>query len=179
MSFRPTISVYYNGEIADIGYYRNWREEALLAEAMGIALAFRDCGTLREFREKAFGGQTVYYSIDPELWENTPENLHELENCSELPMVVDMTAGCIYVSYGALCAAELNEMPEAEDLEDFFGCAYEWQLSKRRKITLTDESLKRGEELLRDFPELLGLMSWKTRGALEGSAVSTTNGGLS
>ena len=175
MSFRPTISVYYNGEIADIGYYRNWREEALLAEAMGIALAFRDCGTLREFREKAFGGQTVYYSIDPELWENTPENLHELENCSELPMVVDMTAGCIYVSYGALFKAELGEVPEAKDLEDFLGSAYERQLGKRRKITFTDESLRRWEELLREEPELLGLMSWKTRGVLEGSATFKEN----
>ncbi|MBR5740833.1 MAG: hypothetical protein IKX81_05985 [Firmicutes bacterium] len=145
MSFRPTISVYFNGEMADIGYYRNWREESLILEAVAIAIKCRDMKTAEEYRDRVFGTQTVYYRIDPERWENTPENLKRLESCSEMPLLVDMTARCIYVSYGALPRKIIDRIPEAKDMEDFVGHWYSREQEKSRKITLTDEMMDRVE----------------------------------
>jgi len=48
MAFRPTISVYAGGHIADIGYYRNWEEKALLYEAVAILSLHGDCRTPEE-----------------------------------------------------------------------------------------------------------------------------------
>ena len=154
MSFRPTISIYFNGKIADIGYYRNWEEMDLLGEAMAIAVAARGCRTLEEYRDKVFGRQTVYYSISPESWENTPRNLKRLEECSEMPIVVDMTARAIYVSSGALPKRRIRKISEANGWEDFAG--------ENCKITLTDEVLDSVEKLIREDPEIRHHLSRET-----------------
>lgn len=119
MAFRPTIAVYIQGRIADIGYYRNWDVKALLYEAVAIAALYEDCRTVEEYREKCFGCQTVYYKVEPEAFENTEENLKWLEDCSEMPIVVDLTARCIYQSYGALTGEELEKIPRYD--EDVIG----------------------------------------------------------
>jgi hypothetical protein len=154
MSFRPTIAVYFNGKIADIGYYRNWDEMDLMAEAMGLAAAARECGTVEEYRDKVFGCQTVYYSISPERWENTPRNLKRLEECSEMPIVVDMTARAVYVSYGALSKRRIRKLPEARGWEDFAG--------EKCKVTLTGEVLDRMEKLIREDSEVRNRLSGDT-----------------
>ena len=47
MAYRPTISVYIDGQIADLGYYRNWQDEDLFYEALAMAAVFHDCKTIR------------------------------------------------------------------------------------------------------------------------------------
>ncbi len=107
MSYRPTISIYVGGEIADIGYYRNWSDEDLFYEAAAYAALFHKCRTKEEYRQQMFRRQKVSYVIQPERFENTQENLHFLEAHSEFPILVDLTLQNIYVSYGALNAEEL------------------------------------------------------------------------
>lgn len=159
MSFRPTIAVYFNGKIADIGYYRNWDEMDLMAEAMGLAAAARECGTVEEYRDKVFGRQTVYYSISPEQWENTPKNLKRLEECSEMPIVVDMTAKAIYVCYGSIPKRHLKKIPEAD--------GWEKVCRGTHKLTLTDELMDRMQKLIREDSGIRDRLSVKTREMLE------------
>ncbi len=115
MSFRPTIAVYIQGRIVDIGYYRNWDEKSLLYEAVAIAALYKGCRTAEEFREKCFGCQTIYYKVEPEVFRNTEDDLKWLEECSEMPIVVDLTARCIYQSYGALTGEELEKIPRYDE----------------------------------------------------------------
>jgi hypothetical protein len=118
MSFRPTIAVFVEGRTADFGYYRNWDEESLFFEALTIALLYSDCGSIEEYRERKFGAQKVFYCLSPEEFENTDENLAFLLSCSEFPIAVDLTAGCIYVSETPLSAEELKALPSALDPEE-------------------------------------------------------------
>ena len=97
MSYRPTISVYIDGHIADIGYYRNWDDTDLFFEAVAIAALFHDCKSVSEYNEKKFGQQKVYYIVSPETFENTEENLKFFEEHSECPILVDLTAKSIYI----------------------------------------------------------------------------------
>ena len=120
MSYRPTISVYIDGHIADIGYYKNWDDIDLFFEAVAIAALFRDCKTISEYNEKKFGKQKIYYSVEPETFENTEDNLKFFESCSEWPILVDLTAQCIYISEGAKEKDELYAIPSAlEDYENY------------------------------------------------------------
>ena len=79
MAYRPTISVYIDGQIADLGSYRNWQDEDLFYEALAMAAVFHDCKTIRAYRDRRYGTQKMYYLLDPERIENTQENLKELE----------------------------------------------------------------------------------------------------
>lgn len=106
MSYRPTISVYMNGHIADIGYYGNWNDADLFFEALATAALFHECKSIAEYNEKKFGRQKVYYA---------EENLEFLESCSEWPILVDLTAQCIYVSEGAKEKSELLALPSARE----------------------------------------------------------------
>ena len=121
MSYRPTISVYIDGHIADIGYYRNWDDTDLFFEAFAIAALFHECRTVQEYNEKKFGRQKVFYSVDPEEFENTEENLKFFESCSEWPILVDLTAKCIYKSEGAKDGDELKAIPSALDKHENYG----------------------------------------------------------
>ena len=111
MSFRPTIAVYADGKIADIGYYRNWSGTSLLVEAITLGSLFRECSSAEEYREAVYGAQRVFYDREPEKVENTEENMQMLESCSEFPLVVDLTAGCVYYGYGCLDGEGLAARP--------------------------------------------------------------------
>ena len=115
MSYRPTISVYINGHIADIGYYRNWDDKDLFFEAFAIAALFYKSKSIPEYNGKKFGRQKVYYSVEPESFENTEENLKLFESCSERPILVDLTEKCIYISEGTKEKSELLAIPSALD----------------------------------------------------------------
>ena len=78
MSDRYTISVYLQGKIADIGYYRNWDEKDLLYEAVATAALYEDCRTVEEYRlpetvgKKALGrgflwNNCVYREVEEEV----------------------------------------------------------------------------------------------------------------
>ena len=43
MSFRPTVSVYIGGSIADITYFRNALPETLLFESVALVLLYGGC----------------------------------------------------------------------------------------------------------------------------------------
>ncbi len=117
MSYRPTISVYLRGKIIDIGYYRNWRDKYLFLEAMAIAAFFGDCRTREEYLSRRYGAGDVCYSVYPVVFNSSEESLKELEGCSEMPVLVDLTARCIYAAAGALPAEKLAEKPSIlEDL---------------------------------------------------------------
>lgn len=121
MSYRPTISVYINGHIADIGYYRNWDDTDLFFEAFAIAALFCKCKSIPEYNLKKFGKQKVFYSLEPETFENTEENLKFFESCSEWPILIDLTAKCIYVSKGAKEKSELLVIPSAFENHKNYG----------------------------------------------------------
>ena len=166
MAFRPTIATYIGGKIGDIGYYRNWTDiEQLLFEAVAIAVIYGGCTTLEDFREKRFHRQKVWYSIAPELWENTQENLHELERCSEFPIVVDLTASCIYTGCGPSSPAALAAMPDArtmyddgeiDDNTDFY------RMLENCRIVIDDTNRAAIRQAFADAPSLCGLLSGET-----------------
>lgn len=121
MSYRPTISIYINGHIADIGYYRNWDDTDLFFEAVAIAALFYDCKSVSEYNDKKFGRQKVYYTVSPETFENTEENLDFFESCSEWPILVDLTVKNLYISEGAKKPDELLTIPSALEKHDNYG----------------------------------------------------------
>ncbi len=116
MSFRPTIAIIVGNEIADIGYYRNWDTEDLFIEALGLAVIYRDCKTVEEVRDRAFGKQKIGYIIEPEVIDNTQENLRWLEDCSEFPIAVDLTRGAIYEGYCGASDESIAKKPDIKDL---------------------------------------------------------------
>ncbi len=118
MSDRYTISVVYNERIAHIGYYRNWDTKDLFYEAIAIAATYSDCRSLQEFRWKKFGRQDFSYVVEPELIENTDENLEWMQECSEFPLVVDMSNQCIYCADRAL---EMGGWKNIPSIMEMFG----------------------------------------------------------
>lgn len=140
MSDRPTISVYIDGHIADIGYYRNWDPTDLFFEAIAIAALFGKCTSIQEYSEKKYGKQKVSYSLEPEVFENTEENLKSLEACSEFPILIDLTAKCIYRSRGAKEREKLYAIPSAFDKHD----NYDYRKEHRRTGLSRVETLLAG-----------------------------------
>ncbi len=116
MSDRYTISVVYNGRIADIGYYRNWGVRDLFYEAVAIAALYSDCRSLPEFRWRKFGRQEIRYVLEPEEIGNSDENLEWLQDCSEFPLVVDMSNHCIYSADSAAAAGGWMNLPCVTDI---------------------------------------------------------------
>ena len=121
MSFRPTISVYVGGEIADIWYCRNWYETSLLFQAVSIAERYDGCATVRDYFVRAYGAAEADRRLEPAERAEDVESMKWLEECSELPLLVDLTAGCIYCSCGALSDGELAAVPSMLEAEDEYG----------------------------------------------------------
>ena len=170
MSFRPTIAVYAGGKIADIGYYRDWSGTGLLLEAAALGALFRGCPTAEDFRQAVYGGQQVFYRIDPETVENTEENMKMLEGWSEFPVVVDLTAGYIYRSYGCLSLAELAQLPVyGGRVSDLSGDDHLRLLAEYRIPIGGEEVLA----LLRGSPELRERLSARTLRLLLGEREKT------
>lgn len=115
MSFRPTIAVFALGLIADLSYCKNWSERALFFRALHIALSYSECKTVEEYRQKRFGAQRIDYVLSPVVFENSQKNLRSLLHCSEFPVAVDLTAGCIYVSERPLSKKRLIKLPSVFD----------------------------------------------------------------
>ena len=164
MAFRPTIAVVVDKEIADIGYYRNWATEDLFIEALGLAVIYEDCRTLEEVRERAFGKQKISYIIEPEIIENTQENLKWLEGCSEFPITVDLTRRAIYEGCSDSDDEFVNNKPDLENVfwprtitEDFY-----WDILSRHKIRLDKADMDCVRELFMKDEELRGHLSVET-----------------
>lgn len=168
MSFRPTIAISANKEIAHIGYYRNWDMEDLLIEALGLAVVYGDCRTMEEVRDRAFGTQIIDYVIEPERIENTQENLRWLEDCSEFPICVDLTRRVIYVGSCDSGDEDVLDLPDIDDImftdsktEDFY-----WDLLGHHKISLDRIDMDCVRELFMKDDELMEHLSVDTAGKM-------------
>ena len=126
MSFRPTIAVYIDGHIIDIQYCRNWFPEHLLYEAARLAALYGDCRSADEYLDSRYGCRELVYDVDPVTFRNTEEDLKFLESCSELPVIVDLTAQQIYCGFRALSSEELAAVPSALEAEDEYGYPIKW-----------------------------------------------------
>lgn len=164
MAFRPTIAVVIGKEIADIGYYRNWDIEDLFIEALGLAVLYRDCKTVEEYRMKVFGTQKISYIVEPESFENTQENLRMLEDCSEFPVSVDLTRGAIYCGYCDASDEFLINKPDVTDIrwpskirEDFY-----WDILDKYKICFNKVDMEAITELFMNDDEILNHLSVRT-----------------
>lgn len=150
MSYRPTISVYVNGKIADIGYYRNWDNWSIFVECLTISTLFHDCKSVEEYRERVYGTQKIGIIISPEIWDNTDENLKTLEWHSEDPFIVDLTHKCIYRNYGVLTKEEIERIPASDEVISFQ--QYKEQTLRRRSVFQYTFSTKE-ERLKEDYEQ--------------------------
>ena len=120
MSFRPTVSVYVGGRIADIRFYRNASAKTLLFAALKLALEYRGVKSREEFLLRRFGAVSFDILLFPERIPNTEERLKELEACSELNLIVDLTSANIYCGERALSPEELCALPDITGERRFF-----------------------------------------------------------
>ncbi|MBR3381519.1 MAG: hypothetical protein IKG85_00565 [Clostridia bacterium] len=120
MSFRPTVSVYAGGRIADIRFYRNAPAETLLFSALELALEYRGVKTREEFLLRRYGAVSFDILLFPERIPNTEVGLKSLEAASELPILVDLASRSIYCSDRALSATELRRLPDLSREAWFF-----------------------------------------------------------
>ncbi len=164
MAFRPTITVVINKKIADIGYYRNWPVEDLFIEALGIAVLYRDCRTVEELRDRMFGAQDINYIIEPEEVANTQDNLRWLEDCSEMPIQVDLSRQAIYEGHSDSSNAYLHGKKDVSDLivprtvtEKFY-----WDVLTKCKICLDKVDMDSVTQLFMSDEELVDHLSKKT-----------------
>ncbi len=63
----------------------------------------------------------THHIIEPEIIEDTEENLMELEKCSEFPIIADMTTKCTYSNYGEQTWMEIAKLPSILDAHDVYG----------------------------------------------------------
>ena len=168
MSFRPTIAVIIDDQIADIGYYRNWYVEDLFIEALAIAVVYRDVRSLEEYRERAFGRQDIGYVISPEVLENTQENLRWLADCSEFPISVDLTRRAIYPGTGCGSEEWFRKLPEIHDLwfpyektEDFY-----FDILDKYKISFDRADMDNVEDVFLNDSEMRKHLSMDTAKAM-------------
>ena len=164
MSFRPTVSVVIGGKIADIGYYRNWYSRDLFIEALALAVLYRDCRTIEEVRYRAFGTQKVDYIVEPEIFENTQEDLRWLEDCSEMPITVDLTRRAIYEGYSDISDQAVERKPDAGDIPQMTNADEDlyYRILSKYKINFDKIDLDAVEELFMRDDELTRHMSERT-----------------
>lgn len=170
MSYRPTIAVYYDGEIAEVGYYRNWHDFDLLLECAVLAcivdgvgsiddarslLSWYD-GRLRELRNWGAAIKEVWSGHDEQgrredILANNPyppepynrDDLKQFERHSENPIIVDASARCVYHGTRSLSEAELTMIPLFDAGPDAREDAISQQLRTRRipfDLLLSEES---------------------------------------
>jgi len=90
MSYRPTVSIYLNGSIAEIYMMRGTEPDRLREFILALALFLDGSKSAEEVREKL--------KMPPA----DDSFLHDLELASEDPFLIDLSARCIYVNYCVL-----------------------------------------------------------------------------
>ena len=164
MSFRPTVSVVIGGKIADIGYYRNWYSRDLFIEALALAVLYSDCRTIEEVRDRAFGTQKIGYIVEPEIFENTQDDLRWLEDCSEMPITVDLTRRAIYEGYSDISDMSVEHKPEAVDISQITNADEDtyYRILSRYKISFDRIDMDALKEIFMNDNELVRHMSERT-----------------
>ena len=164
MSFRPTVSVYIDGSIADITYFRNALPETLLFESVALVLLYGGCSR-SEYLLQRHGAERFDFLVSPERIPNSEEGLKFLESCSELPVVADLTAMAVYCSEGALSEEGLASLPSLSESAAFRALSSPyWEdaffsLLPRGKIDLSKVDRRRALSLVRDCPEAMRFLS--------------------
>lgn len=172
MSFRPTIAVYIDGQIADLGYYRDWDASDLFFEAITIAAIFHHCKSIEEYRNMKYGSQQVHYILDPAEIENTQENLKEIESWSEYPILIDLSAGYIYHHVGCLIGAELEKIPLIDVEKAFFNVHPDYDyILEHHKIQLNSIDFDKVKKVLLASSELQDRLSRDTLSLLREDTV--------
>lgn len=87
MSFRPTIAVYIQGEIADIRICPEWTFRRLLIEAVTVGALFSGVSSFREYRGRMLISK-----------EELLDDLYDIEAMSDCPIIIDLSKGCIFRS---------------------------------------------------------------------------------
>ncbi len=155
----------------DAVWYRNWDRRWLLVEAVAIGLLLGDAKSLEEAREEAYAKWTRRRF---ESSEEAEEIVDFVMECSEYPIVVDLSAKCVYVDNRFT-----NKLPAAEVFTSAERRA-ELEAAARRGLyagggldygallsyCLIDLRAADREEffrLLREYPEhLRGISEWVT-----------------
>ncbi|MBO5994041.1 MAG: hypothetical protein J6Q41_00835 [Firmicutes bacterium] len=167
MSFRPTIAVIAEGGIADIGYYRNWEVEDLFIEAVALAVTHRGIKTVEEFRQRVFGTQKMSYIIEPEIIENTQENLEWMLDCSEFPITVDLKNEGIYLGL-VDSREEFDSIPDIDVLEGLSRDEeYYWDVLENYKIPFRKLDFDYLRDLFLKDDDLRSHLSIQTKGRME------------
>ena len=108
MSYRPTVSIYFNGKIMDCIYCRNYSEKSLVLTTMFYAAYLSSCRTEGEVKRRLFGPRKNwpghYYD----------EASRDIESWSECPMQVDLTNRCIFYGIGPHTAEDLAGRAEPD-----------------------------------------------------------------
>ena len=144
MSERPTISVYLDDHIADVGYYRNWSGIGLLMECCDLAKRLDGSASYEEVQRRLGKlsedcGFPPSPELDPEF--DAPEEdrkltqmlapmsragghhpdeelMLELESCSEFPIFIDLTRRCFYYGGDGFLADDIRLVGWREWIED-------------------------------------------------------------
>ena len=108
MSYRPVISIYYEGRIMDCIYCRNFSEKGLVLTALFYAGYLESCRTEKEVKRRLFG-----------KWRNWPDAAYdeaskEIEEWSDRTIQVDLTSRCIFAGAGPRTREKLAERKEPD-----------------------------------------------------------------
>ncbi len=96
MSYRPTISIYLNGGLAEIYLLFNTDPARLREFALALAVYLDGCSSPEQVRDM-LGMPPAAESF-----------LKEMEASSEDPFVVDLTSRCVYCNFGPMSRADLE-----------------------------------------------------------------------
>ena len=141
MSERPTISVYLDDHIADVGYYMDCSGLVLLMECCDLAKRLDGCASYSEVKERL--GKLAMDSD----WRSHEELMHELESNSEFPIVIDLDRRCFYYGKRGFRADDIETVGWREWIEDNgaettwetrYGTFYDYWASAGMAVSLDD-----------------------------------------
>ena len=119
MGFRPTISVYLNGQILDVWMYKNCLEKWLFYKALSIAADYDHCKSIEDYRRTRLEQVLPEYRYLIEERKFDAEDIKEMDSFeagrSEFPLIVDLTNKTIYYGPGARSKEELRQIPSIFD----------------------------------------------------------------
>ena len=114
MSERPTISIFYGNEIADIFYCRNVGLSSLLIEAFNLYERYKDCRSFQNLRHRLALDYPNQVDYDNE--EKEKEIMRFILECSEFPLLIDIKQHCIYCARYPKPMEKLLQYPDSRSM---------------------------------------------------------------
>ena len=154
MSMRPTIAICCEGHIAAIGIYRNRGLGSLLLEAFRLYEHFKDCASAEALSARL---AAEYSRRNPghNMPKETEAERKRLLRRSEFPLIVDLTARCIYYGYRVFTQEELRRRPDSVTMMAGWSDRQVHQFELDHLISFTEKCVFRMEQL--DAAEILRL----------------------